>query len=223
MPSFIRIKSALIRVCWNQIQVEWTPQFEKNPKAGVFTRKLDRILPQKHIMSLYKSPSTKKSVLLIHFHTDNNRLQMYLYRQKLAQSDWWKCGQKKDSTWYLLWECLKWESQRQIPHPQAGVDEVTGPICLVGSTAEKPEGSRLWMAQERTGSHLSLPWRLSLSLLLLLINLQKLKKTKQKGSQWAKERDEQLYLWSCAILTTNCNTIKCNFLDAILYSYYSKS
>lgn len=115
-----RLKSALIREGQKRIWAEWSAQFEKSQTVGVFTRKLDGALPQRHTMRLYNGLSTQESAILIQFRTDHNRLRKYLYRQKLADSDQCECGQNEDLTRHLLLECPIWEAERRLIRPKIG-------------------------------------------------------------------------------------------------------
>lgn len=56
-----RLKSALIREGRKRIRAEWSMRFNKNPTTGIFTRKLDGALPQRHTVKLYNGLSAQES------------------------------------------------------------------------------------------------------------------------------------------------------------------
>jgi hypothetical protein len=83
------------------------------PKGiGKFTTELDRALPGKHTKLLYDSFKRTEAGILAQLRTGMARLNEYLHRIGVSESDQCVCGQASESVKHFLFRCTQWDRQR---------------------------------------------------------------------------------------------------------------
>ena len=83
---------------------------EPPPREGIskYSRDMDTVLPGKHTCMLYDGFKRKEANMLAQPRTGMARLNGYLYRIGVAESDKCACGQIKETVKHFLFRCTKW-------------------------------------------------------------------------------------------------------------------
>jgi hypothetical protein len=77
-------------------------------KVGKHVKRVDAVLPGKHTRQLYDRLSWKEASVLAQLQTGMARLNVYLYRINVAQTDQCACGQARETVEHFLFRCRKW-------------------------------------------------------------------------------------------------------------------
>ncbi|KAI2955871.1 hypothetical protein CBS147352_10985 [Aspergillus niger] len=80
--------------------------------VGRHVKRVDAALPGKHTRQLYDGLSWKEATVLAQLRTGMARLNEYLYRINVAQTDQCACGQARETVEHFLFRCRKWTTQR---------------------------------------------------------------------------------------------------------------
>lgn len=92
--------------------------------VGRHTKRVDAALPGKHTRQLYDRLSWKEASVLAQLRTGMVRLNGYLYRINVAQTDQCACGQARETVEHFLFRCRKWTTHRtkmlQYTHTHRG-------------------------------------------------------------------------------------------------------
>jgi exonuclease III len=81
-------------------------------RVGVFTRRLDIALPGKHTRLLYNNFKRTDASILVQLRTGMARLNGYLHRIGVAESDLCACGQARETVEHFLFRCSQWDQCR---------------------------------------------------------------------------------------------------------------
>ena len=76
--------------------------------VGRHAKRVDAALPGKHTRQLYDRLSWKEASVLAQLRTGMVRLNGYLYRINVAQTDQCACGQAREIVEHFLFRCRKW-------------------------------------------------------------------------------------------------------------------
>ncbi|KAJ6105337.1 hypothetical protein N7523_010147 [Penicillium sp. IBT 18751x] len=79
---------------------------------GRHVKRVDAALPGKHTRQLYDRLSWKEASVLAQLRTGMARLNGYLYRINVAETDQCACGQAKETVDHFLFRCRKWTAHR---------------------------------------------------------------------------------------------------------------
>ncbi|KAJ9481395.1 hypothetical protein VN97_g12085 [Penicillium thymicola] len=92
--------------------------------VGKHAKRVDAALPGKHTQQLYDRLSWKEASVLAQLRTGIARLNGYLYRINVAQTDQCACGQARETVEHFLFRCRKWTTHRtemlQYTHTHRG-------------------------------------------------------------------------------------------------------
>ena len=80
--------------------------------VGKHSKRVDAALPGKHTRQLYDRLSWKEASVLALLRTGMARLNGYLYRIKVAETDQCGCGQARETVEHFLFRCQKWTTHR---------------------------------------------------------------------------------------------------------------
>jgi hypothetical protein len=80
--------------------------------VGRHVKRVDAALPGKHTRQLYDRLSWKEASVLAQLRTGMARLNGYLYRINVAETDQCACGQARETVEHFLFRCRKWTTQR---------------------------------------------------------------------------------------------------------------
>ncbi|KAJ6114125.1 hypothetical protein N7512_007570 [Penicillium capsulatum] len=80
--------------------------------VGRHVKRVDAALPGKHTRQLYDRLSWKEASVLAQLRTGMARLNGYLYRINVAETDQCACGQARETVEHFLFRCRKWTSHR---------------------------------------------------------------------------------------------------------------
>jgi hypothetical protein len=81
-------------------------------KVGKHVKRVDAALPGKHTRQLYDRLSWKEASVLAQLRTGMARLNVYLHRINVAQTDQCACGQARETVEHFLFRCRKWTAHR---------------------------------------------------------------------------------------------------------------
>jgi hypothetical protein len=79
----------------------------------MFTRTLDKALPQEHIAKIYDSLSRQDSVITVQLRTGHLGLNSYMARIQSADTTRCECGADEESVRHFLFQCPQWMGPRQ--------------------------------------------------------------------------------------------------------------
>jgi ribonuclease HI len=82
--------------------------------VGKHVKRVDAALPGKHTRQLYDRLSWKEASVLAQLRTGMARLNGYLYRINVAQTDQCACGQARETVEHFLFRCQKWTTYRTV-------------------------------------------------------------------------------------------------------------
>lgn len=81
-------------------------------KTGKFLQRIDKALPGKHIRKLYNALKRIDAAILAQLRTNISRLNTYLHKIKVAETDKCECG-VLETVQHFLFFCPRWRQQRQ--------------------------------------------------------------------------------------------------------------
>lgn len=103
-----RMKSTTLNIA--QSQAVASKELPEN--VGRHSKRVDAALPGKHTRQLYDRLSWKEASVLAQLRTGMARLNGYLYRIKVAETDQCACGQARETVEHFLFRCRKWTTHR---------------------------------------------------------------------------------------------------------------
>lgn len=104
----------------NIAQSQAAPSHGLPENIGRHTKRVDAALPGKLTRQLYDRLSWKEASVLAQLQTGMARLNGYLYRIDVAETDQCACGQARESVEHFLFRCQKWTTHRTelLPYTQ---------------------------------------------------------------------------------------------------------
>ncbi|CEJ62705.1 Putative Reverse transcriptase [Penicillium brasilianum] len=103
-----RMKSTTLKIARSQA----APSNDLPGNVGRHVKRVDAALPGKHTRQLYDRLSWKEASVLAQLRTGMARLNSYLCRINVADSDQCACGQARETVEHFLFRCRKWTTQR---------------------------------------------------------------------------------------------------------------
>ncbi|KAJ6020347.1 hypothetical protein N7522_000422 [Penicillium canescens] len=103
-----RMKSTTLNIARSQA----VPSNDLPVNVGRHAKRVDAALPGKHTRQLYDRLSWKEASVLAQLRTGMARLNGYLYRIKVADTDQCACGQARETVEHFLFRCQKWTAHR---------------------------------------------------------------------------------------------------------------
>ena len=88
--------------------------------VGKYTTDMDRALPGRHVRQLYDSLTNSEASILAQLRTGMARLNGYLYRIGVAETEQCRCGGSAETTKHFLFRCSQWDEQRRQLFQNAG-------------------------------------------------------------------------------------------------------
>lgn len=118
------------------------PPWDK-PPTGKYTHRIDKALPGKHTETLYKGRSKAEAGVLCQLRSGMCRLNSYLAKIGVAESDICECGRESESVDHFLFRCPQWLEQRQSLFKLARKANRWGDLsfALGGWSSERKDGS----------------------------------------------------------------------------------
>jgi hypothetical protein len=80
--------------------------------TGKHLQKIDKALPGKHVNKLYNALNRKAAAILVQLRTNISRLNTYLSKINVTETDRCECGMK-ETVQHFLFSCPKWRIERQ--------------------------------------------------------------------------------------------------------------
>jgi hypothetical protein len=81
--------------------------------VGKYSKRIDMALPGSHTRILYDGLKRKEAMVLAQLRTGMTRLNSYLSKIGVAQSDLCICGQASETVEHFLFRCTKWTELRK--------------------------------------------------------------------------------------------------------------
>ncbi|CAP79219.1 Pc06g02260 [Penicillium rubens Wisconsin 54-1255] len=103
-----RMKSTTLNIARSQA----VPSNDLPANIGKHAKRVDAALPGKHTRQLYDRLSWKEASVLAQLRTGMARLNGYLYRINVADTDQCACGQARETMEHFLFRCQKWTAHR---------------------------------------------------------------------------------------------------------------
>jgi hypothetical protein len=80
--------------------------------TGKHLQKIDKALPGKHTNKLYNALNRKAAAILVQLRTNISRLNTYLSKINVAETDRCECGMR-ETVQHFLFSCLRWRNERR--------------------------------------------------------------------------------------------------------------
>jgi hypothetical protein len=106
-------------------------------KAGQHLQRIDTALPRPHIRRIYDSLKRKQANILVQLRTGMARLNGYLHRIGVVETDKCLCGQATETVKHFLLYCREWEAQREQLLQQAEIRSGTLSYLLGGKSLQE--------------------------------------------------------------------------------------
>jgi ribonuclease HI len=103
-----RMKSTTLNIARSQA----VPSNDLPGNIGRHAKRVDAALPGKHTRQLYDRLAWKEASVLAQLRTGMARLNGYLHRIKVADTDQCACGQARETVEHFLFRCQKWTAHR---------------------------------------------------------------------------------------------------------------
>jgi ribonuclease HI len=103
-----KMKSTTLNIARSQA----VPSNDLPANVGRHAKRVDAALPGKHTRQLYDRLSWKEASVLAQLRTGMARLNGYLYRINVADTDQCACGQARETVEHFLFRCQKWTAHR---------------------------------------------------------------------------------------------------------------
>jgi hypothetical protein len=117
--------------------------------VGRHIKRVDAALPGKHTRQLYDGLSWNEATVLAQLRTGMARLNGYLYRINVAQTDQCACGQARETVEHFLFRCRKWTTQRSHCYNVLVLTGAISPSAWVGNRLPMiNNGRRTWRQYE---------------------------------------------------------------------------
>jgi ribonuclease HI len=87
--------------------------------TGKHFQKIDKALPGKHVNKLYNALNKKAAAILVQLRTNISRLNTYLSKINITDTDRCECGMI-ETVPYFLFSCPRWRNERQPIKPAHG-------------------------------------------------------------------------------------------------------
>ncbi|KYK58873.1 reverse transcriptase [Drechmeria coniospora] len=114
-------------------------------RVGKYSKRIDKALPGKHTRMLYDSLKRKEANVLAQLRTGMTRLNSYLHKIGVVESDACGCGQAAESVEHFLFRCKKWTTQREVMVQYSRTNMGNLSFFLGGKTASDDDKWKLDM------------------------------------------------------------------------------
>jgi hypothetical protein len=118
-------------------------------RVGKYTRKFDTAFPGTHTRLLCNTFKRTEVDLLSQLRTGISRLNGYLHRINVAETDLCACGQAKETLEHFLFRCTRWEQHRETMFRQTTTKQGSLSIFLGGKAASDPPSWKPCLAAVR--------------------------------------------------------------------------
>jgi hypothetical protein len=107
--------------------------------VGKYSKEMDTALPGKHTRILYDTFKRKEASILAQLRTGMARLNGYLHRIGVAESDLCACGQARETVKHFLFRCTRWETYRTQMLAQTDTRRSNLSFYLGGKSPSDPD------------------------------------------------------------------------------------
>jgi hypothetical protein len=135
--QFYSAKSTVINIARAERHKEKTLQ----ERVGKHLKKIDTALPGRHTRTLYDALGRREANVLAQLRTGMARLNGYLHRIGVVESDQCACGQARKTVEHFLFNCSLWETHRERLLEQTETRRGSLSYYLGGKA---PSGPRSW-------------------------------------------------------------------------------
>jgi ribonuclease HI len=110
--------------------------------TGKHLQKIDKALPGKHTNKLYNALNKRSAAILVQMRTNISRLNTYLSKINVADTDRCECGMK-ETVQHFLFLCPKWRNERQNMKSAHGSRYWDVSYALGGYSTVERDGKRI--------------------------------------------------------------------------------
>jgi len=132
----VREVAGVIRLI-NRDRSENPTPFDTTRLPGQYTWKMDRALPGKHTLQLYRSLTSDQAAILIQARTGHCRLNQYLSRIGVVDEAKCSCGNDEETIRHLILSCPRWTDERRELRETVGERSRDVPYLLGGWGSRK--------------------------------------------------------------------------------------
>jgi hypothetical protein len=111
--------------------------FDTTKLPGQYMWKMDKALPGKHTLYLYRSFTSDQTAILIQARTGHCRLNQYLSRIGLVDEAKCSCGDDEETIRHLILSCPRWTVERRELRGAVGARSGDVPYLLGGWGSRK--------------------------------------------------------------------------------------
>jgi ribonuclease HI len=108
-------------------------------EVGRYTREMDTALPGKHTRTIYDALKRREANILAQLRTGMSRLNGYLHRIGVVESDQCACGQATETVKHFLFRCTRWDAYRTQMLERTGTRRGNLSFYLGGKAPSDPE------------------------------------------------------------------------------------
>ncbi|RFU26788.1 hypothetical protein B7463_g9554, partial [Scytalidium lignicola] len=108
----LRLKSQALRAGQGRI-LKLCERLFKRTCSGMFTRTIDKALPQQHIAKVYSTLNSQDAAIVIQLRTGHLALNGPMARIHRAESARCQCGVEEETVRHFVFQCPQWTEQRQ--------------------------------------------------------------------------------------------------------------
>jgi ribonuclease HI len=121
----------------NRDRSENPTPFDATGLPGQYTWRMDKALPGKHTLNLYRSLTSDETAILIQARTGHCRLNQNLYRIGLVDEATCICGEDEETIRHLILSCPRWKAERRELREAVGARSGDVPYLLGGWGSRK--------------------------------------------------------------------------------------
>jgi ribonuclease HI len=121
----------------NRDRSENPTPFDTTKLPGQYTWRMDKALPGKHTLHLYRSLTSDQTAILIQARTGHCRLNQYLSRIGLVDEAKCSCGDDEETIRHLILSCPRWTVERRELREAVGARSGDVPYLLGGWGSRK--------------------------------------------------------------------------------------
>jgi hypothetical protein len=135
-PKGVREVGGVIRLI-NRDRSENPTPFDATRLPGQYTWRMDKALPGKHTLGLYRSLTSDETAILIQARIGHCRLNQYLSRIGVVDEAKCSCGHDEQTIRHLILSCPRWTAERRELREAVGARAGDVPYLLGGWGARK--------------------------------------------------------------------------------------
>lgn len=99
--------------------------------TGMFTRNLGQAVPGRHTQKIYDRLSRSQAAVLSQLRTGKNRLNHYLVRVEIIQSEGCDCEREPETVGHFLLRCARWAEENLLIPNLFDLSQKSAQFCSI--------------------------------------------------------------------------------------------